>query len=106
MTNELSILVNGAKAKLTEALTTFPIEMEIPSTPVVIELGIEQDDIEMLGRVNIIKIGEGGTIWDDMGHQFSIAGKQPIHSIESLITLYEVVVAEGSKKLKEYGSDN
>ena len=91
------------REKIIEAFTEFPMEMEIPPTPCVIEMNTERDGIEILGRVQIVKISPGGQIWDDEGNVYSIQGGQSPYAIEDMMELHKVVLVAAQKALKDAG---
>lgn len=95
--------IEKLRQRLLEALNDFPMELDLPPTPCVIDLGSERDGMDILGRVNIVRIGPDGKIWDDEGNEFTVNGGQSPYSIEDIMELHRVVLETAQKKLSDAG---
>ncbi len=95
--------IEAVRVRLIEAFLEIPMELDIEPTPCVIEMNTERDGMDILGRVEIVKVTPGGVIWDDEGNSYPIQGGQSPYAIEDIMELHKVVVETAKKKLLDEG---
>ena len=84
--------------RLIGMLLSIPECVEFEPVPCVFELHTERDDIELLGRVNIIEIRPGGKLYSDQGDVWEL---EDVYSPADLWALLKVATASLQKTVKE-----